>query len=164
MYHITWKGFLAALILFVFCFSPPAELFLLYPTSCLGLFVNSILSSLVVNSLKVARSGLMSNCLVMFWLLLALFVCSSFWRSVILLLQERSYDAQYGKISLCHIRTAKVQISVRIRAIWPERRHIIQSTLVISDSTGLTETLRDIPASTYQSWESEENNKLNNHI
>ena len=27
-----------------------------------------------------------------------------------------------------------------------------------------TETLRDIRTSTYQSWESEEDNKLNNHI
>ena len=40
----------------------------------------------------------------------------------------------------------------------------IQSTLVISNSKGLTETLRDIRTSTYQSWEREENNKLNNHI
>ena len=40
----------------------------------------------------------------------------------------------------------------------------IQSTLVISNSKGLTEILRDIRTSTYQSWESEENNKLNNHI
>ena len=40
----------------------------------------------------------------------------------------------------------------------------IQSTLVISNSKVLTETLRDIRTSTYQSWESEENNKLNNHI
>ena len=40
----------------------------------------------------------------------------------------------------------------------------IQSTLVISNSKGLTEPLRDIRTSTYQSWESEENNKLNNHI
>ena len=42
--------------------------------------------------------------------------------------------------------------------------NIIQSTLVISNSKGLTETLRDIRTSTYQSWESEEDNKLNNHI
>ena len=40
----------------------------------------------------------------------------------------------------------------------------IQSTLVISNSKGLTETLRDIRTSTYQGWESEEDNKLNNHI
>ena len=40
----------------------------------------------------------------------------------------------------------------------------IQSTLVISNSKGLAETLRDIRSSTYQSWENEENNKLNNHI
>ena len=40
----------------------------------------------------------------------------------------------------------------------------VQSTLVISNSKGLTETLQDICTSTYQSWESEENNKLNNHI
>ena len=40
----------------------------------------------------------------------------------------------------------------------------IQSTLVISNSKGLTETLQDIRTSTYQSWKSEENNKLNNHI
>ena len=40
----------------------------------------------------------------------------------------------------------------------------IQSTLVISNTKGITETLRDIRTSTYQSWESEENNKLNNHI
>ena len=44
------------------------------------------------------------------------------------------------------------------------RNFIIQSTPVISNSKGLTETLRDIRTSTYQSWESEENNKLNNHI
>ena len=46
----------------------------------------------------------------------------------------------------------------------PWRNKKIQSTLVISNSKGLTETLRDIRTSTYQSWESEENNKLNNHI
>ena len=40
----------------------------------------------------------------------------------------------------------------------------VQSTLVISNYKGLTETLRDIRTSTYQSWESGENNKLNNHI
>ena len=40
----------------------------------------------------------------------------------------------------------------------------IQSTLIISNSKGLTEAFRDIRTSTYQSWESEENNKLNNHI
>ena len=40
----------------------------------------------------------------------------------------------------------------------------LQSTLVISNSKGLAETLRDIRTSTYQSWESEEKNKLNNHI
>ena len=40
----------------------------------------------------------------------------------------------------------------------------LQSTLVISNSKGLTEILRDIRTSTYQGWESEENNKLNNHI
>ena len=40
----------------------------------------------------------------------------------------------------------------------------IQSTLIVSNSKGLTEILRDIRNSTYQSWESEENNKLNNHI
>ena len=45
---------------------------------------------------------------------------------------------------------------------WPISE--IQSTLVISNSKGLTEILRDIRTSTYQSWESEENNKLNNHI
>ena len=43
-------------------------------------------------------------------------------------------------------------------------RKELQSTPVISNSKGLTETLRDIRTSTYQSWESEENNKLNNHI
>ena len=40
----------------------------------------------------------------------------------------------------------------------------VQSTLVISNSKGLAETIRDIRTSTYQSWESEENNKLYNHI
>ena len=40
----------------------------------------------------------------------------------------------------------------------------ILSTFVISNSKGLTEILRDIRTSTYQSLESEENNKLNNHI
>ena len=36
-----------------------------------------------------------------------------------------------------------------------------ESTLGISNSKGLTETLQDIRTSTYQSWESEKNNKLN---
>ena len=40
----------------------------------------------------------------------------------------------------------------------------VQSTLVISNSKGLTVALRDIRTSIYQSWESEENNKSNNHI
>ena len=40
----------------------------------------------------------------------------------------------------------------------------VQSTLVISNSKGLSETLRDIRTSTYQSCRSEENNKSNNHI
>ena len=40
----------------------------------------------------------------------------------------------------------------------------IQSTLVTSNSKGLTEILRDIRTSTYQSLESEENSTLNNHI
>ena len=40
----------------------------------------------------------------------------------------------------------------------------VQSTLVISNSKELTETLRDIRTSTYQSWEGEENNNLSNHI
>ena len=38
------------------------------------------------------------------------------------------------------------------------------STLFISNSKGLTETLQDIHTSTYQSSMSEERNKLNNHI
>ena len=40
----------------------------------------------------------------------------------------------------------------------------IQSTLVISKSKGLSETLRDIHTSTYQICGIEENNKSNNHI
>ena len=40
----------------------------------------------------------------------------------------------------------------------------LQSTLVISNSKGLSETLRDIRTPTYQSCGSEENNKSNNHI
>ena len=40
----------------------------------------------------------------------------------------------------------------------------IQSTLVISNSKGLSETLRDIRTSTYQCCGSEEKNKSNNHI
>ena len=36
-----------------------------------------------------------------------------------------------------------------------QRGRFVQSTLVISNSKGLTETLRDIRTSTYQSWESE---------
>ena len=43
-------------------------------------------------------------------------------------------------------------------------RNNTQSTLIISNSKGLIEILRDIRTSTYQSWESEESNKLNNHI
>ena len=39
----------------------------------------------------------------------------------------------------------------------------VQNTPVISNSKGLTETLRDIRTSTYRG-ESEENKKLNNHI
>ena len=40
----------------------------------------------------------------------------------------------------------------------------IQSTLVISNSKGLPETLRDVRTSIYPSCGSEENNKSNNHI
>ena len=40
----------------------------------------------------------------------------------------------------------------------------IQSTLVISNSKGLYETLRDIRTSTYQICGTEENNKSNNHF
>ena len=40
----------------------------------------------------------------------------------------------------------------------------IQSTLVILNSKGLSETLRDIRTSKYQSCRNEENNKSNNHI
>ena len=40
----------------------------------------------------------------------------------------------------------------------------IQSTLVISNSKGLSETLRDIRTSKYQSCRIEESNNSNNHI
>ena len=40
----------------------------------------------------------------------------------------------------------------------------VQSTLVISNSKGLSGTLRDIRTSKYQGCNSEENNKSNNHI
>ena len=40
----------------------------------------------------------------------------------------------------------------------------IQSTLVISNSKRLYETLRDIRTSTYQICGTEENNKSNNHF
>ena len=40
----------------------------------------------------------------------------------------------------------------------------IQSTLVISNSKGLYETLRDIRTSTYQICGTEENNLSNNHL
>ena len=40
----------------------------------------------------------------------------------------------------------------------------IQSTLVISNSKELCETLQDIRTSKYQSCKSEENNKSKNHI
>ena len=62
------------------------------------------------------------------------------------------------KYAIGHMWTAKVCTMCYM----PERN--IQSTLVISNSKGLTETLRDIRTSTYQGWESEEDNKLNNHI
>ena len=41
---------------------------------------------------------------------------------------------------------------------------VIQSTLVISNSKGLSGVLRDIRTSKYQSCRSEEYNKSNNHI
>ena len=53
-------------------------------------------------------------------------------------------------------------IKIKFRK-WINTTHV-QSNLVISNTKGLTETLRDIRTSTYQSWASEENNKLNNHI
>ena len=40
----------------------------------------------------------------------------------------------------------------------------IQSTLVISNSKGLSETLRDMRTSTYQIFRTEEKNNSNNHI
>ena len=42
---------------------------------------------------------------------------------------------------------------------YPDKK--AQSTPIISNSKGLTVNIRTL---TYQSWESEENNKLNNHI
>ena len=57
-----------------------------------------------------------------------------------------------------------VQMELPILKSWIQPWHDIQSTPVISNSKGLTETLRDNRISTYQSWESEENNKFNNHI
>ena len=44
------------------------------------------------------------------------------------------------------------------------RNFAIQSTLVIFNFKGLSETLRDIRTSKCQSCRSEENNKSNNHI
>ena len=79
--------------------------------------------------------------------------------------------AAMGKGSLRDMLTAKAHINLWIRLqnyrvlLNIEKAPIIlQSTPVISNSKGFTETLRDIRTSTYQSWESEENNKLNNHI
>ena len=43
-------------------------------------------------------------------------------------------------------------------------RSYIQSTLVISNSKGLYETLRDIRTSTYQICGTEENNKSNKRL
>ena len=59
-----------------------------------------------------------------------------------------------------------IHIIFRMRKVSPRKLLSIdiQSNLVISNSKWLTETLRDIHTSTYQSWESEENTKLNNHI
>ena len=62
--------------------------------------------------------------------------------------------------SVVSVLYAQLQAYVAIK----NKKLKIQSTLVISNSKGLTETLRDIRTSTYQSWENEENNKLNNHI
>ena len=62
------------------------------------------------------------------------------------------------------VKTSVARILAPIPTSQIETALIIQSTLVISNSKGLTETLRDIRTSTYQSWESEENNELNNHI
>ena len=45
-----------------------------------------------------------------------------------------------------------------------DRHNEVQSTLVISNSKGLSETLRDILTSRYQSCGGEENSKSNNHI
>ena len=59
-----------------------------------------------------------------------------------------------GMISV-HLPTRPSELEIVIR---------IYSRLVISNSKGVAETLRDIRTSTYQNWESEENNELNNHI
>ena len=49
--------------------------------------------------------------------------------------------------------------------LWVQKKAVeIQSTIVISNSRRLPETLRDIRTSTYQSCRSEENNKSNDHI
>ena len=69
--------------------------------------------------------------------------------------RSRSYAAERGVWSASTLFALNIGIS---------KNMAIQSTLVISNSKGLTETLRDIRTSTYQSWDSEENDKLNNHI
>ena len=74
---------------------------------------------------------------------------------------HRGLAQRWSSVCMVNIHTYLGQRSSYLCMI---KGKLIQSTLVISNSKGLTETLRDIRTSTYQSWESEENNKLNNHI
>ena len=74
------------------------------------------------------------------------------------------YFNYFIKIDVVDKQVEAIQMSTNNIFFMKKIKGKIQSTLVISNSKGLTETLRDIRTSTYQSWESEENNKLNNHI
>ena len=81
-----------------------------------------------------------------------------------------------GIVKILYSLTKKQNIYLSWQYIWsgvlrPSQHsygHIqtvkLQSTLVISKSKGLYETLRDIRTSTYQICGTEENNESNNHL
>ena len=61
-------------------------------------------------------------------------------------------------------KTRKVRIITKYPSLTSPLIIVLQSTLVISNSKGLSEILRDIHTWTYQICRIEEKNKSNNHI
>ena len=79
------------------------------------------------------------------------------------IIESNSYDINRKRFFVNQSKWCDYQNVLYVVTCNGCRQHV-QSTLVISNSKGLSETLRDIRTSIYQSCTSEENNKSNNYI